>query len=102
MAKTLELAQNIKRRYDHNQNKIVLKEKYHAKMIFSYNDGMWEAGPQLLNILNLAQEQTMVLLDNFDTPIMVDVHELRELAYKIRQEQMNQWQDEWNQIRIKR
>jgi len=45
-----------KSRFDHARNKQILREKYQAKLVFAYGGGMWKAGPELINILNIAEE----------------------------------------------
>ena len=43
-----DLVKRIRKRFDHQQARLVLKETYQAKMIFAHNGGMWRAGPELL------------------------------------------------------
>ena len=38
---TNELISHSRARFDHHQAKIVLREKYQAKMTFAYGGGMW-------------------------------------------------------------
>ena len=94
---TEKLSQNIKTRFDHKQARLVLRETYQAKMLFTYNGGMWRAGPELI-ILCKACEGTVVLEDHYNTPVSVDASELKNLAVQRWQEQMNAWQSEYNQI----
>jgi len=94
---TEKLSQNIKTRFDHKQARLILRETYQAKMIFTYNGGMWFAGSELI-ILCKACKGTVVLEDHYQTPISVDSVELLELAMQRWQEQMNAWQSEYNEI----
>jgi len=94
---TNKLSDNIKTRFDHRQARRVLRETYQAKMLFTYNGGMWCAGPELI-MLCKACEGTVVLEDHYQTPISVDSVELFELAMQRWQEQMNAWQNEYNGI----
>ena len=99
---TDKLSQRIRKRFDHNQAKRVLREKYQAKMLFAYNGGMWLAGPELLAILAVCPDETAVLLDTNDNPIKIDVAEL-ELAVQQRwQEQMNAWHAELDTLKRER
>lgn len=98
---TDELISHSRARFDHHQAKIVLKEKYQAKMTFAYNGGMWQAGPELINLLTASLEfgqQGLVLLDLYDTPIKVDFKELLRLAQERWQEQMNAWLVEYETL----
>jgi hypothetical protein len=94
---TEKLSQNIKTRFDHRQARLVLRETYQAKMLFTHNGGMWCAGPELI-ILCKACEGTVVLEDHYNTPVSVDASELKNLAVQRWQEQMNAWQSEYNEI----
>jgi hypothetical protein len=98
---TDELISHSRSRFDHHQARIVLKEKYQAKMTFAHAGGMWRAGPELINILTASLEygqQGLVLHDLYETPIMVDYKELLKLAKERWQEQMNAWLVEYEEL----
>lgn len=98
---TNELISHSRARFDHHQARIVLKEKYQAKMTFAYAGGMWHAGPELINTLTAFLEygqQGLVLLDMYNTPVMVDYKELLKLTQERWQEQMNAWLIEYEQL----
>lgn len=98
---TDELISHSRARFDHHQARIVLKEKYQAKMTFAHAGGMWRAGPELINILTASLEhgqQGLVLLDMYETPIMVDYKELLKLTQERWQEQMNAWLIEYEEL----
>jgi hypothetical protein len=62
---------------------------------------MWCAGPDLINILTAPLEhgqQGLVLLDMYETPIMVDYKELLKIAHQRWQEQMNAWLVEHDEL----
>jgi hypothetical protein len=91
---TNNLIAHARTRFDHAAAKRVLKEKYQGKLTFAYRGGLWSAGPELINILTASLEfgqQGLVLLDMYETPIMVDYNELLKLAKDRWQEQMNAW-----------
>jgi hypothetical protein len=91
---TNTLISHTRARFNHEAAKRTLKEKYQAKLTFAHAGGMWRAGPELINILtaSLAHgQQGLVLLDLYETPIMVDYKELLKLAQYRWQEQMNAW-----------
>ena len=95
---TNELIKHSRSRFDHAAARRVLREKYQAKMLFAYCGGMWRAGPELLNTLNVCPDQTAVLLDLYENPVQVNTQELRALAQQRWQEQMNAWLAEHDQI----
>ena len=79
-------------RFDHATAKRVLKEKYQAKLLFAYNGGMWCAGPELLTLLQaIPVEDSVVMLDLYETPVKINPNELQYLALGRWQEQMNAW-----------
>jgi hypothetical protein len=88
---TDKLFQHARARFDHQAARRVLKEKYQAKLIFAHAGGMWRAGPELLTTLHVCTDAEVVLLDLYETPVRVQVNELRDLAYQRWQEQMIGW-----------
>jgi len=90
-------------RFDHETARRVLKEKYQARMLFAYNGGMWQAGPELLTLLQAVPvEDDVVLLDLYDNPVKINPAELQYLALGRWQEQMNAWLVEHNEMSRKR
>jgi hypothetical protein len=94
---TNELISHSRARFDHHQARIVLKEKYQAKMTFAHAGGMWRAGPELLVLLATVPPGDAVVLDLYETPIRVNPEELRGLAMTRWQEQMNAWLVEYEE-----
>jgi len=91
---TDELVAYSRARFEHAAARRTLKEKYQAKLTFAHAGGMWCAGPDLINILTASLEhgqQGLVMLDMYETPIMVDYKELLKIAQQRWQEQMNAW-----------
>lgn len=99
------LAENIRKRFDHTQAKLVLKEKYASKMIFTHCEGMWRAGPELIVTCNICIANgydNPVLEDIYGNPVKVEAANLKALAIQRWQEQMNGWLAEFNEISSKR
>ena len=102
---TDKLAEKIRARFDHNQSKRVLREKYVAKMQFAFDGGMWCAGPDLITQCNLCIANNHfdpVLLDVHNNPIKIDAQKLKTLALQRWQEQMNAWHAELESIKRER
>jgi len=87
---------SIRTRFNHNQNKQILKEKYEAKMLFASQGGMWKACPNLLATLMSCPEEIAVILDEYDTPVQINTQELYKDVQTHWQEQMNGWLVEFN------
>ena len=102
---TDELVAHGRARFDHAAARRTLKEKYQAKLTFAHAGGMWLAGPELINILTASLthgQQGLVLLDLYETPIMVDYKELLALAQQRWQEQMTAWLVEHDELNSRR
>ena len=92
-----DLVKSIRKRFNHQQARAVLKETYQAKMIFAHAGGMWRAGPELINLCSIC-DQDVVLLDIYDTPVKVNTDLLQTQATQIWQEQMNAWHSEYEEM----
>ena len=98
---TDELVAHARARFEHAAARRTLKEKYQAKLTFAFSGGMWQAGPELINTLTASLaygQQGLVLLDMYETPIMVDSKELLKLTQERWQEQMNAWLIEYEEL----
>ena len=98
---TEQLIETSRARFEHVAARRLLKEKYQAKMLFAHSGGMWNAGPELLNLLGTCPP-TAVILDLYETPIQVDVELLKHSVQERWQEQMNAWLVEYEEINKKR
>ena len=93
------LTQKIRTRFDHNQQRRVLREKYEAKMVFAHAGGMWRAGPELNNLIfTCGRMGEIVLPDLYNNPIKVDSQELIALSQERWNEQMNAWYIEYEEL----
>jgi hypothetical protein len=89
---TDDLIAHARLRFDHAAARRTLKEKYAARMLFAYQGGMWQAGPELLTVLHACPvEDNIVILDLYENPVRVNPAELQRLAHDRWQEQMNAW-----------
>ena len=97
---TEQLIKLSRARFDHENARRVLKEKYQAKMLFTHAGGMWCAGPELLCLLvGCNPTDPVVILDLYDTPVKILALELYAKAHAHWQEQMNAWLVEFEQLR---
>jgi hypothetical protein len=93
-----QLVKEIRSRFDHATQKKLLREKYHSKMVFGWNGGMFRATPEMISFLSLYDAQQIVLEDLYGTPIEVNAQELRNLMQFRWQEQMNGWLAEHQEL----
>jgi hypothetical protein len=98
---TDQLIAHSRARFEHEAARRTLREKYQAKLTFAHAGGMWQAGPELINILTASLthgQQGLILLDMYETPVMVDYKELLKLAQQRWQEQMTGWLVEYTEL----
>ncbi len=96
---TDQLIAHGRARFDHAAARRLLKEKYKAKMLFAYQGGMFQAGPELITLLHACPVQDdIVILDLYENPVQVNPSELQRLAQDRWQEQMNAWLVEHDQL----
>lgn len=96
------LVKTIKYRFDHDSAKQILKQKYEAKMLFADSGGMWKAGPELIVILSAVTSAELVIVDTYGNPCRVDRERLLSTATACWQEQMNAWENEFEELRKER
>lgn len=100
---TENLIKHSRSRFDHETAKRVLREKYQSKMVFAHAGGLWQAGPELLILLQtIPVEDSAVILDLYGNPIRVNPQELQYLVFERWQEQMNGWLEEYEQMQSQR
>lgn len=95
---TDQLISHSRARFDHAAAKRLLKEKYQGKLTFAYRDGMFQAGPDLINTLNTCPWDDAVILDLYENPVRVAPIELKKLAEQRWQEQMTAWLIEYEEL----
>jgi len=96
---TDELVAYGRARFEHAAARRTLKEKYQAKFIFAHAGGMWQAGPELNNmIFTCGRIGEIVLLDLYENPVKVDSKELMALSQERWNEQMNAWLVEYEEL----
>ena len=94
---TDQLIAHSRARFEHATARRTLREKYQAKLTFAHAGGMWQAGPELLTVLKLCSDES-VILDLYENPVKVNAEELYKLVAERWQEQLNAWLIEYDQI----
>jgi hypothetical protein len=98
---TDQLVAHSRARFEHEAARRTLREKYQAKFTFAHAGGMWQASPELLNVLKLCSGES-VISDLYQNPIKIQAEELYELAIARWQEQMNAWLVEYTELNKRR
>ena len=100
---TENLIAHARGRFDHANNRRLLREKYQAKLTFAYRGGLWRAGPELnAMIFTCGRMGEIVLPDLYENPIRVDSTELMALSQERWNEQMTAWLLEYEELTQKR
>ena len=96
---TENLIAHARARFDHANNRRLLREKYQAKLTFAYRGGMWQAGPELhAMIFTCGRIGEIVLPDLYENPVRVDSKELMDLSQERWNEQMTAWLIEYEEL----
>jgi 4-alpha-glucanotransferase len=98
------LVDNIRYRFDHNESKLYLKEKYTNKLSIAHAGGMWQITPTLLAFLAHPTNDTPYeyMVDMYNNPIKVDRQELLEIATTTYNNTLSQWHEEYTVLKDKR
>jgi hypothetical protein len=100
---TKTLISEARARFNHNAAKAQLKDKYEGKLIIADQGGLWKATPELISFLNSAADDNFVILiDNFDNPVQVDREQLLNVLKSTYQKVMLDWHKEWKELESKR
>lgn len=95
---TQQLVRETRARFKHQESKLYLEEKYSSQLTFSSQGGSWTASPELISFL-AQSDSTIILLDNFKNPIKVDTTTLLEQMKSVYDNIMQEWYDEFEQLR---
>lgn len=89
--------------HDHAVAKKNLKERMESRLTVTHREGVFRITTELFVLLDLPEDDgwndEMILLDAYDTPVLVNRAELRILAKQRYFELMNEWLSEWNQLK---
>lgn len=95
---TDSIYQHARARFEHAAARKILKEKYEAKMVFAHAGGMWRATPESLALLSLYDDEDIVMLDLYETPVLINAKTLQRLMRERWQEQMTAWLIEYKEL----
>ncbi len=99
---TKTLISEAKARFNHNSAKAYLKDKYDSKLIVADQGGLWKATPELIGFLASSTDEQVVLIDNFENPVLVNRIALYDVLEKTYTDTMQLWFSEWKELESKR
>ena len=95
---TDQLITHGRARFEHAAARRLIREKYQAKLTFAYAGGMWRSGPEMITLLSLYDDQSIVIQDLYENPVRINAKELCEIMRSRWQEQMTAWLIEYDQL----
>lgn len=99
---TKTLISEAKARFNHNSAKAQLKDKYDSKLTVADQGGLWKATPEILSFLATSKQESVVLIDTFENPVLVNRVKLYEVLEKTYTDTMQLWNSEWKELESKR
>jgi hypothetical protein len=99
---TKTLIAEAKARFNHNAAKAQLKDKYDGKFIVADQGGLWKATPELIAFLTAADDNFVIIIDNFDNPVEVKREDLLRVLQDTYKKVMLEWYKEWKELESKR
>lgn len=99
---TKTLITEAKARFNHNAAKSLLKDKYESKLVVAEQGGLWKATPELITFLATSTDEVVILIDNFDNPVLVNRIQLHDVLHKTYNDTMTLWYKEWVELESKR
>lgn len=95
----IDLQQQAKLSFDHAVAKKNLTERMNSRLTVTHRGGVFRVNTDLFVLLDLIEQDEMVILDVYDTPVLVQIAEIRQLAKQRYAELMNEWLAEWERIK---
>lgn len=95
----IDLQQQAKTAFDHAVAKKNLKERMQSRLTVTHQGGVFLINTSLFVLLDKFDDDEMVILDAYDTPVLVNRKELRDTAKQRYSELMNEWLAEWNKLK---
>ena len=99
---TKTIIADAKARFSHNSAKAYLKDKYDSKLIFADQNGLWKADAQTIALLLTLNKPTVVLVDTFGNPVLVNRIELLNSLIETYERVMAEWHAEWKAVEYNR
>lgn len=92
-----QLFEDVRARFNHQESKRILEEKWSGKLLVFTQYGTWKASPELIAYLRTEKNETTILLDYHERPVKVNVAQLLEEVEKTFTEVMNGWRSEFQE-----
>jgi hypothetical protein len=99
---TNQLIADSKARFSHNSAKAYLQDKYNSKLLVAEQGGLWKADTQTISFLNSLTQDSVILMDTFNNPVVVVRADLLATLTDTYTSVMEEWYKEWSDLEVKR
>ena len=99
MNKIDNIVDEIRLATDFQINKRILREKIQTDLHMTHNGGMFKITPELLSFVKTWPVDELYLEDVYENPIMIDRQTFLVTAQQHYQTVMNQWHQEYENLR---
>lgn len=93
------LVKEIKQATDYQANRRILRERIQTELHMTYSNGLFKLTPELLAFVATWNSDELYLEDTYENPIKVDRTEFLERAQQHYQAVMNEWHQQYNELR---
>jgi hypothetical protein len=93
------LVKEIKQATDYQANRRTLRERIQTELHMTYGNGLFKLTPELLAFVATWNSEELYLEDTYENPIKVDRVEFLERAQQHYQAVMNEWHQQYNELR---
>ena len=93
------LVKEIKQATDYQANRRTLRERIQTELHMTYGNGLFKLTPELLAFVSTWNSDELFLEDTYENPIKVDRKEFLERAQQHYQAVMNEWHQQYNELR---
>jgi 4'-phosphopantetheinyl transferase EntD len=85
------LVDQIKQSTDYQKNKQLLREQMHNDLLFTHNQGLFKATPELIAFLSAWDQPKLFIEDQYSNPVECDRLVLLEQCKERHQRVINRW-----------
>jgi hypothetical protein len=85
------LVDQIKQSTDYQKNRQLLREQMHTDLLFTHNQGLFKATPDLIAFLSAWDQPKLFIEDQYGNPVECDRLALLEQCKERNQRVINRW-----------
>jgi hypothetical protein len=94
-----KIVEQVRLATDFQTNKQILREKIQTDLHFTHNGGMFKVTPELLAFVQSWPIDILYLEDVYQNPVEIDKQVFLVMAQQHYHRVMNEWNDQYNELR---